>query len=114
MGGNANRITQHRSQKESKAKELTLLKQENKSLRKQNARLKRQLQKALDGYTEASEAAVEVAQEARVAAMEPEMPKARSCPSCASVDVTHLTLPPGTWQLCVCKSCSARNKVEPK
>jgi formylmethanofuran dehydrogenase subunit E len=103
--GNASRVTQHRNQRETEAKEKAQLKRENKALRKQLTRMRRQLQKMMETYTLASEVAQEIAQEAATI----EAPKTAGCEKCGSHSMTRLPVPSGI--LVVCKGCHHRKKV---
>lgn len=103
---NANRVTQHRNQRETEAKEKAQLKRENKALRKQLTRMRRQLQKMMETYAGASEAAQEVAAEAVVPA---KAAVGSGCEKCGSMSVKRLSIPSGI--LVVCTDCLHRKKV---
>lgn len=100
-----NRITQHRQQRETEAKEKADLKRENKALRKQLTRLRRQIQKLVETHQVAEQEAVET-QEA-IAVKETGNPTG-GCEKCGSFNLARVTIPSGT--LVACKDCKHRKK----
>ena len=98
---NASRMTQHRAVRETKAKEIATLKQENKALRKQLTRMRRQLQKIMETHQVAVEAAQEEAS--------PPPVKTGGCEKCNSYNVAQVALPTGV--LVACKDCGHRRKA---
>lgn len=102
---NATRTTQHKATRETKAKEIAALKQENKALRKQLTRMRRQLQKIMETH----QIAVDSSQEEPVEALVKEG-AASGCEKCSSQNVAQIQLPTGT--LIACKDCGHRRKAE--
>ncbi len=91
------RNPQHRPRREeARSHEVHTLRGENNSLKKQVARLRKQLGKAVP-----PEEVPEPVTEAR--------PVPQGCPKCRSADVRSAKLPTGT--LSVCQACSARWKA---
>lgn len=108
--GNATRVTQHRNQRESEAKEKAQLKRENKALSKQLTRMRRQLQKIMETYSSASEAAQELSQETIVAEAISTKVADEGCEKCGSQSLGRLPIPGGI--LVACKDCKYRRKIE--
>mgnify|MGYP002784370597 CR=1 FL=1 len=103
-----NRITQHRQQRETEAREKADLKRENKALRKQLTRLRRQIQKLVETHGSVEQMAAEVAEP--IAVKEGGSPTG-GCEKCGSLNIARITIPSGT--LVACKDCTHRKK-EPR
>ena len=101
-----NRITQHRQPRETEAKEKADLKRENRALRKQLTRLRRQIQKLVENHSVMEAQAVEAAEP--IAVKEGGTPGG-GCEKCGSYNVAKVTLPSGV--LIGCKDCKHRKKV---
>lgn len=95
---------QHRDRREeAKGKELSNLKRENNHLKRQVARLTKQLTKTIDAQGEIEEA------NAVIVELRPEPESGvMKCESCKSVNVKTLRMPHGV--LVVCKDCHWRKK----
>lgn len=100
------RLAQHRPNRETDAKEKSRLKQENKSLKKQITRLRRQVDKVEDSRLTA-QVILEEEQES-MALLEGAVPGG-GCGECGSHNLVEFPLPSGT--LLVCKDCKARKKT---
>ena len=109
MGHGTNRVTQHKPTRESEAKERADLKRENRALRKQLTRLRRQIQRIVETHQIAEQEAVPES-----AAVQEGAPKnGTACPSCGSYNLAAVKIPSGAT-LKACKDCKHRYKEEKK
>lgn len=103
---NGSRVSQHKNERESEAKEKAELKRENRALRKQLTRLRRQVQKLIESNQMSVSDVVpadetETVKETRTTA---------GCQKCGSGNVAMVAIPSGT--LVVCRDCQFRKRVE--
>lgn len=109
MGHGTNRVTQHKPTRESEAKEKAELKRENRALRKQLTRLRRQIQRLVETQHLAE---AEVVPES-AAVQEGASKHGGGCPECGSYNLAAVRIPSGAT-LKACKDCKHRYKEEKK
>lgn len=100
-----NRITQHRPQRETEAREKADLKRENKALKKQLTRLRRQIQKLIETHQVAEVEAGEVVESAGA---KETGNQTGGCTKCGSHNIARVMIPSGA--LVACRDCKHRWK----
>ena len=100
-----NRTTQHRPSRETEAREKADLKRENRALRKQLTRLRRQIQKLVETHGSVEQMAAEAVE--TIAVKEGGSPNG-GCDKCGSMNIAKVVIPSGL--LIACKDCGHRKK----